>query len=187
MKILTLALFLRIIIDMKDGRTNKGKIIALRIVLTLSLLALLAFIFSNSLRTGDESGAQSNIVTDFVQKVVGIVAPNSWIATATGADYEKLHASVRTLAHFSEFGLLGALLVWCWRAYTDDRLCLLFPVCLVLFIPVVDESLQAFTAGRVADISDLFVDSLGGICGLVFAVVTLIVGRAVLAKRRKGD
>ena len=184
---MTLARFLRIIIDMKDGRTKKGKIIALRVVLTAACVALVAFIFYNSLKTGDESAAESNIVTDTVQKIIGFFAPKSWIANATGAEYERLHSYVRTLAHFSEFGLLGALMSWCWRAYTSDKLCLLFPVCLVLFIPVLDESLQFLTAGRVADTSDLFVDTIGGICGLAFATITLIIGKAVLSKKRKGD
>ncbi|MBQ7879648.1 MAG: VanZ family protein [Clostridia bacterium] len=172
---------------MKDGRTNKGKIIALRVALTAACVALVAFIFFNSLRTGDESAAQSNVVTDFVQKVIAFFAPKSWIANATGEAYERLHGYVRTVAHFSEFGLLGALMVWCWRAYTADGLCLLFPMCLTLFIPVLDESLQFLTAGRVADISDLFVDTLGGFCGLAFAVIALLIGRAVLSKKRKGD
>jgi VanZ family protein len=172
---------------MKDGRVKKGKIVALRAVLTLACVALVAFIFYNSLKTGDESAAQSNIVTDTVQKIIGFFAPKSWIATATGAQYERLHSYVRTLAHFSEFGLLGALTAWCWRAYTSDKLCLLFPVCLALFIPVLDESLQFLTAGRVADTSDLFVDTLGGICGLAFAILTLWIGKAVLLRKRRED
>ena len=187
MKILTLALFLRIIIDMKDGRTKTGKMVALRAALTIACVALVAFIFFNSAKTGDETVSQSSFVTDAVQKIIGLFAPKSWIATATGEEYERLHGYVRTLAHFSEFALLGALMAWCWRAYTDDKLCFVFPVCLALFIPVLDESLQFFTAGRVADTSDLFVDTLGGFCGLAFAIATLFIGKAVLAKKRKGD
>ena len=187
--ILTLSSFLRIIESMKDTawKNEKGKHVAkkwiLRLVLTALCIATMAFIFSNSLQTGEESGAQSSFVTVAVQKIFRVFAPNSWIATATGEAYEKLHGVIRTLAHFSEFALLGALLVWCWRAYTKDPLFLLVPVCLVVLTPIVDECLQTLSAGRVAAISDVCTDTIGGVCGCVFAGLTLLIALAI--KRRK--
>lgn len=189
LKILTWKGFLRIIIDMKDEKlakeNKKGRIYALRAGLTAACIAVVAFIFFNSLRTGDESTVQSSFVTDLAQKIVGFFAPNSWIANATGADYERFHGYVRTAAHFSEFALLGALMIWCWRSYTRDGLCLLFPLCLVLFIPILDESLQLLTAGRAATTSDLFVDTLGGACGCLFAAATLWIGLFIRRRKRR--
>ena len=161
------------------------KIWILRISLTLACLATFAWIFSNSLQTGEQSSSQSSSVVDTVQRVAAVFAPNSFIATATGEAYERLHEQVRIVAHFCEFALLGALLVWCYRAYTDDKAFAFLPVALVLLTPIVDECLQMATVGRSAEIFDVFVDSLGGICGCIVAGITLMIGFWIGKRRRK--
>ena len=177
---------------MKGTRADNGtkkqnaKTWLLRAILTALCIAAIAFIFSNSLQTGEESGAQSSFVTNAVQKIFRVFAPNSWIATATGEAYERLHGVIRTIAHFSEFALLGALLTWCWRSYTKDMLFFLIPACLVVLVPIVDECLQTLSAGRVAAISDVFTDTLGGVCGCVFAGLTLLIAFAI-KRRKKAD
>ncbi len=163
-------------------RTQNKKIYLARALLTLACLLLLAFIFGNSLKAGDESSAQSAEVVQAVQKVVGFFAPHSWIATATGEAYEKLHAVVRTLAHFSEFALLGALCSWCYRAYTAEKAYFFVVVFFVLFVPIVDEFLQTLTAGRVADIYDVWIDSAGGAVGIAFALLTLWIAKRIRRK-----
>ena len=87
-----------------------------------------------------------------------------------GEAYDKLHWIVRTAAHFSEFALLGALFCWCYRAYTRDKTFLFLPVGLLVLVPIVDEFLQRSSAGRVADIADMLVDTAGGLCGFSFAL-----------------
>ena len=68
---------------MQTLEKNK-KIYLVRVLLTLACVLLLAFIFGNSLTEGDDSSKQSAGVVKAVQKIVGVFAPNSWIATATG-------------------------------------------------------------------------------------------------------
>ena len=165
---------------------KKGKIF-LRVILTALCIGVYAFIFGNSARTGAESSAQSGSVVAFVQRIFKAIAPNSFIANAQGKDYERLHAIIRTLAHFAEFALLGALLIWCFASYTMKPVWFIVPLALVLFSPIVDECIQLFTSARVADVKDLITDTLGGYAGALFASITLWIGKSIYKKKERNN
>lgn len=165
-----------------ETRTQNKRIYLVRALLTIACIALLSFIFGNSLKAGEESSAQSAGFLRAVQKAVGFFAPNSFVATATGEAYEKLHAIVRTIAHFGEFALLGALCSWCYRAYTAEKAYFFVVVFFVLLVPIVDEFLQTLTIDRVADIYDVWVDSAGGAVGILFALCTLWIAKKIRRK-----
>ena len=93
----------------------------LRIVLTIACVVTIGFIFSNSLKTAEQSSAQSSTVVETIQKVAQVIAPESKIATATGEEYEALHELIRAWAHFAEFFLLGVLFGWCYCSYTLQK------------------------------------------------------------------
>ncbi|MBQ8323078.1 MAG: VanZ family protein [Clostridia bacterium] len=163
----------------------KKRVTILRILLTALCLLVYAWIFSNSATVGAQSSAQSHSVTKTVQKIVGVFAPDSFIATAAGEDFDRLHSAIRTLAHFCEFALLGALLTWCYASYTRDKAFAFLPVALVVLTPIFDEAVQSFTGGRAAEVADLLVDTAGGLAGCVFALVTLWIGFAVSRRKKK--
>lgn len=169
---------------MKEKCLDKKKIFRwiCRIVTTLACALMITFIFSNSLQTGEESSAQSSTVVDAVQKVVAVFAPESPIVTATGEAYNKLHAAVRTVAHFLEFAVLGALSCWCWYSYTDKKLFLLAPAGAIVAVPVIDECLQTLTAGRAAEWLDVAVDISGGVVGAFCALCVLTLGIFIYRK-----
>lgn len=152
---------------------HRKKIIFLRILLTLACLGFLAWIFSNSLQSGAESSLQSNKVMKIVQSVAAFVAPNSYIATATGEDYELIHAVVRTLAHFSEFAVLGVLVGCCYCSYTNKKLFVFLPFSFLVCVPLIDEFLQTLTEGRAAEISDILVDMAGACTGLILSLCVI--------------
>ncbi len=156
----------------------------LRIALTVSCLAVLVFIFSNSLKTGAQSAQQSSTMVEVVQEVVAVVAPNSAIATATGAAYDRLHMWVRIFAHFAEFSLFGALLLWCVVSYTWKKEGLWLSLVGVCLVPIIDESLQFFVAGRGTEFCDVCVDVAGGIFGILFAIVVLLIILWAIDKKR---
>ncbi len=150
---------------------------------------LLAFIFGNSLQSGEKSTKQSESMTGAVQTVAGWVAPHSSIATATGAAYERLHKWVRILAHFTEFGALGASLVWCSFAYSLKKRWLFIPTGLIFLVPIVDENLQRFAQDRAFEFFDIFVNTFGGVCGGVFALLTtglILLGLKRSAQKAEG-
>lgn len=157
----------------------------LRIALTLACIAVFAFILSNSLKEAEESAAQSSAVVQVIQEVASVIAPESEIANATGDAYERLHAIVRSIAHVSEFALLGALTIWCYFSYTQEKLFLPIPLCLLLIVPVLDEYLQLHVSGRASTLQDLFLDTAGCAIGVVFAILTLLIGGWIAAELRK--
>ena len=162
-----------------------GKTYSLRIALTLACALVFAWIFSNSLKTGMESSTQSLAVTDAVQGVAQVIAPSSGVATATGDAYDKLHSVIRSIAHFSEFALLGALLIWCYLSYTREKAFCVVPLGLIVLTPIIDECLQTFTGGRGAELYDIFLDTVGGLLGAIVAFfLFLLIVR--MRKRKKG-
>ncbi len=156
--------------------------IAVRAVFTALCILLTVFIFCNSIQTGENSSKTSEKVVVIVQEVASTVAPNSAIATATGADYDALHAFIREMGHFSEFAMLGCFLVWCVRTYTKKKSFLWIPLAWIATVAVTDECLQIFISGRGAEIVDVLTDVLGGICGGGIAFFTVWLGSVWISK-----
>ena len=154
-------------------KNQKALLWTVRILLSIACAFAVGFILYNSIQTAVESARQSSKAVEVVQKVVATVAPNSPIVTATGDAYDRLHAVVRTLAHFSEYALLGALGAWCYRSYTDKKIWLLAPCVGVAILAVADECLQTLADGRGAQFVDVMVDICGGAMGVAFALLTV--------------
>ena len=157
----------------------------LQILLPLACLLWLTFIFSNSLKTGEASTAQSSTVVDSIQSVAKVVAPNSWVANATGEEYEKLQGGVRISAHFIQFAVLGALLCWCYFVYTSRIAYIYLPIVGVLLVPFIDECLQGYVAGRAWELADVCIDLTGGVCGFLLAAISVAIGAIIYLRRRK--
>lgn len=168
---------------------SKAKIttkrLLLRLFLTLACACTLCFILGNSLKTGEQSQAQSSTAVDTLQKIVGWFAPNSFIATATGEAYERLHEVVRLCAHAAEFALFGTLLIWCYFSYSGKMNYVFVPVCAVILVPFWDEYLQTLTTSRSAELKDVLVDTCGGLAGCFFAVITVALGLWIIKMRRR--
>ena len=165
-------------------KNQKALLWAVRILLSMACAFAVGVILYNSIQTAVESARQSRRAVEVVQKVVATVAPNSPIVTATGEAYDRLHAAVRTLAHFSEYALLGALGAWCYRSYTDKKIWLLAPSVGVTLLAVTDECLQTMADGRGAQFVDVLVDVCGGCVGVVFALFVIWAVGKIIQKRR---
>ena len=101
------------------------------VFLILSVLWL-GFIFSNSFDSGEQSSDKSHTVTVVVNQV----------ASSVGVKQEIKESTVRTLAHFGEFAVLGILIcadillaplprIKSTHGRTLAVLCASLPVCLV--------------------------------------------------------
>ena len=167
--------------DMKQA--NWAKIIC-RVLLTVATVAFIVWIFSNSLKVAESSAAQSSSFTTRLQEIFKVIAPTSFIATATGEDFLRLEAVVRTLAHFVEFALLGALCFWTYRVYTANRIWMIAPFAFSALVSAVDEVLQYFTPGRAFEWTDILVDVSGAWAGCLFALGTVALG-VYLYKKHK--
>ena len=80
---------------------------------------------------------------------------------------------IRKLAHFSEYALLGCLIAAAYRlqpwSWMKGKAALL-PF---FIIPVLDENLQRFSAGRSCELRDMLIDSAGMAAGMFLAIVLL--------------
>ena len=165
----------------------KGKqnviMLALKILLPIMCFLWITFILTNSLQTAGESSAQSETVVETVQRVAKAIAPESTIANATGETYDKLHLLVRACAHVMEFAVLGVLLGWCYFAYTLKWKLYFIPCLGVLLIAAVDEWIQTFVEGRAWEMTDLLLDSFGGVTGVLFAALSVVLGLLIYEKR----
>ncbi len=170
---------------MGEKRIENKIRLALKILLPILCALWLGFIFSNSLKTGAESSAQSSTVVEVVQTVAQVVAPKSEIAQATGDAYDRLHAFVRSMAHFAEFAVLGALFAWCYFAYTFRLKHCYLPFAGIVAVPIVDELLQKFTAARACTFVDVVVDVAGGVIGIAFATFAVWLGVKIYQRIQK--
>ena len=128
-----------------------------KIILTVLIFCLLAFIWGNSCLPGVESDGLSLGVVSALRDVL----PDSLTV-------EQANNIVRKIAHFSEFGLLGVLL--CLRFLYDPDVRLV-PFSLAFSCAVIDETIQIFT-GRGPSFIDVMIDSAGAACGV--ALILLI-------------
>lgn len=127
-------------------------------VLTAFIALTLAFIFSNSLRTPEQSMEQSTAAQGFLAQ---ILPPDTDLGGF-------VHNNVRKIAHFAEYGILGVEIAIFVAFYLHKRIKMALmslptAACVALF----DETLQHLS-GRGPAILDVWID-LGG-----FALLSLV-------------
>lgn len=179
-------------VSYNNRRNTRGKnmkrqwTLFLRIFTTLFCVVVTAWIFSHSLQTGTESAAESSSVVALLQSLARKIAPNSWVANAEGEAYKKLHSIVRVFAHWAEFALLGFSFALCYVSWTRKKKFIYIPLCGIVFVPIADECLQLFTAGRGAQVFDVLIDCFGGISGFFFVIGVLWLAYKISRNKRVG-
>ncbi len=138
-----------------------------RRIIAFALLTLMiaAFIWSNSCKSGAESGAQSGRVTRFLQSILD---PDGKIPE------ENFHHFVRKAAHFTEFAALGLCLCGLFRAIfrVNGSAHFAMPVLLALMVAVADEYIQLF-ADRGSAVADVVLDFSGALFGLTTGLLAI--------------
>ena len=136
-----------------------NKIKLLRGVLIVLIAATLIFIWGNSLQLRQDSLEDSEAVTAWIRPFLGFLF---------GEENITVHF-VRKLAHFTEFGVLGAELS-CLALLWDKRRLRGFFSCLGagLLVGAIDESLQLLN-DRGAQVQDVLLD-FSGVLAAVLAV-----------------
>ena len=150
---------------------------AMLAVLSVLMLLTLAFIFSNSLRTPEESVEQSSAVGG---ALAAIFPPD----TALGAFISE---NLRKLAHFAEYAVLGvecAMLVifYLQKPLVSASLSLPMAVC----VAVVDESLQ-YLSQRGPSVSDVWIDFSGFLLASLLCYGTTLVIRLLRNGRKNNN
>lgn len=141
---------------------SKEKIRKRRIlILTLLILGVTAFIFSNSLKSSEASHQDSDVILGWVQPLL------EKLFGERAADWSYW---VRKTAHVTEFCVL-AILVFCLIAVLKKSL-YGYGFFYVLAVAVLDEFIQSFT-GRTSQILDVLIDFAGALLG--FGLVRFII------------
>lgn len=131
----------------------------------IALIIYVVFIFSNSLTPADISSENSDSVLQLAHRIFNLVGIQAlWLTDHV----------VRKCAHFAEYTLLGMLLLQSRRCMprvkgTAGR----FHLAAFFFIPFVDETLQLFTEGRSGQISDVWLDMSGVLCGTLLCMLVM--------------
>lgn len=141
--------------------------------LVLSILVL-AFIFFNSTRSGEESNSISSGLMD---TILGILDP------AGKLDREIVHFIIRKAAHFAEFFVLGLTMTGFMTAVKEKKSVFYKSLLLLLLLlsALSDEFIQSFTS-RTSSVRDVLLDFCGALCGIGLAV---LIDRLIKRKNNK--
>lgn len=158
---------------MQNQKTSPW-LIAFRVIFTIALIACIVFIFRNSLQEGYFSSERSQAVMRALNHLLDKVnlGPLS-------------EHTVRKLAHFAEFTLEGFLLMLCLRVYTSHFVRhVSWPLLGGMSTALMDETIQKFIPGRSSQVTDVWIDMGGVVCGLFVALILLLIVRAITAFHR---
>ncbi len=159
---------------------NKSPI-ALRIISVVLLLGWMGLIFYLSGQNADQSSGMSGGLIEYVIK---LFTPNINSAALEKA-VESLQFIVRKSAHFTAYGVLGLLGFISVVTYHKIPLAVRCAVSLVISVlySVSDEYHQTFVSGRSGELRDIFIDSLGALTGIIFALIIYKIYKAIKNRR----
>ncbi len=143
--------------------------ISLFIFIFLTIL-ITAFIFSNSLKNGEESNAQSEPIVEAVETVLD---PKDEVPTQT------FNYIVRKAAHIAEFAALGLTLGGLMKMVVigDKHKTIIMSLLTGVVIASIDEIIQSFT-GRTNSITDVLIDLVGVSIGVgIVQIVSRLIKR----------
>ena len=139
-------------------------LILFRILFTAGLAWTLVFIFGNSMKIAEASAGQSGRLLPLV---------NEWLAKLSLGPIGEY--TLRKLAHFGEFLLLGFFSMLCLRVYTRHFVRhISWPLFFGLVVANVDETIQLYYPGRSSQMSDVWIDFAGVAAGALAALMILL-------------
>ena len=134
--------------------------------LKAALVCLLLFIWGHSFSSGETSRLESDYVLDVT---LGCFA---WLPGSSFLDF----ASIRKLAHLTEFAALGMVLSALLAPVKKRRLP--WVIACGCAVGAVDEFIQLFSPGRCSQVSDVLLDTVGVAAGMVvLSVIKMIEDR----------
>lgn len=139
----------------------------------MMIICMLA-IFGFSSQDGSSSSKISGSIT---HKVIAVINPDydSLSVSAQRAYYKDVHFTVRKLAHFSIFMLLGILALLTFDSYPIRSMAVKVAAAmfLCLLYAATDEIHQMFSDGRSAQLRDVMIDSAGMVTGILLTLPIL--------------
>ena len=135
-----------------------------KVSLTITLLWVMV-IFSFSLQPADTSSQLSLGVGHWLMELLPSAISDKLLSMPQ-AQLEFLHTLLRKAGHFSEYFILGMLSMltvlqseFCHKKWIGPGFCLM--------VASVDETIQLFVSGRSGQVSDVVLDFVGALCGIL--------------------
>ena len=165
---------------MTDTQVNLSR--KARIRAFLPAAAWYAVIFAFSAQTGDESGELSGAI---VHGSIGLMGELGALFRTDWDALQLLSLLIRKGAHMGVFFVLTGLLFLGFRKlWTDRKACMAWAMGLCTVLAALDEFHQLFVPGREGKLSDVLIDTCGGVCFLLFSLALSALRRT--RKRRDG-
>lgn len=120
---------------------------------TILMLLWMFLIFLMSSFDATDSSNQSNFIVNIISNILNI------------ENVRLLSLIIRKLAHFTEYLILGTLVINMFTKNNAKKSCLL-SILLCIIYAISDEIHQIFTPGRACQIKDILIDSVGSITGI---------------------
>ena len=166
-----------------DERTKNERlspwVIVGRVVFTLALAGCIWFIFSNSMAVAQVSSASSGRVLTLLQGALRRLGHPALAQRLT-------QHVVRKMAHFCEYLLEGFLLMLCMRVYSRHPLRhITVPMLGGVLTALTDETIQLYSPGRSSQVTDVWLDSVGVLAGILAVLVLMALCRLLFHHRDK--
>lgn len=141
----------------------------LRIILLILLLGTFYIIFGFSSQNGEKSGELSSNITKFILEKMNYDDIEN---------YEKIlkrtEIVVRKIAHFSIYTLVGLLLMSFVSTYNlKENKRIIISLCIGVLYATSDEIHQLFIPGRSGQITDVIIDTMGVLLGILVLLTLL--------------
>lgn len=138
-----------------------------RIILAILLLGTFYIIFGFSGQDGKESSVLSRKVTEFITDNIFHLSNEFKIQCI-----EQLEYIIRKLAHFSIYTVVGILLMGFVSTYEIEKIKKIYISIVVgIIYATSDEIHQAFIPDRSARLTDVIIDTMGIVLGIVIVLI----------------
>lgn len=138
-----------------------------RCILYILLGLIVFFIWDNSMQNGGFSDGLSIFFAEAFAPIVNKLGFHGNIWT--------LNRIVRKLAHLTEFTILGSVLYTILRRYITCGT-VIKTIALGILIASLDEFIQLFSPGRSSQLSDILIDTIGVILGILLVKLVYYIG-----------
>lgn len=152
----------------------------LRIILILLLLGTFYIIFGFSSQDGEKSGSISRRITEKIATFIPQIQKENEIEKENIMN--TMERIIRKMAHFSIYtvvGLLSMALVSTYNIKEKNRLIITLTTGIIYASS--DEIHQSFVPGRSSMITDIVIDTMGVILGILL----IILGKKIIKKYRE--
>lgn len=142
------------------------KINIIRLILIVLLLATFWIIFGFSGQDGETSGGLSQKVTQIIVNIFGIQEDEDYIY--------RMEKIIRKIAHFSIYTIVGILVMALICTYNiTQRNSSILSLIIGIIYAISDEIHQGFIPGRSARVTDVIIDTMGVIMGILIILVII--------------